>query len=83
MAMRPRKRAKVSGRALAEEILRRAGKVDETGARVLPYVIHLSDPPTPGERLQLAAVRLLGKPVAIMPTPCATVEEWLERCAPQ
>jgi hypothetical protein len=82
MAKRPKKQAEVSSRDLAEEIVRRAGKVDETGARVLPYVIHLSDPPTPGERLQLAAVQLLGKTVAIVPTPCATVEEWLARYAP-
>ena len=66
-------------RAVAEEILRRAGKVDEHGNRVLPYVIHLSEPPTASQRLQLAAVRLLGRPVAIMPVPCATVEEWAER----
>jgi hypothetical protein len=80
---KPRRRLNsLSAHDLAEEIVRRASKVDEAGASILPYVIHLSDPPTAQERLQLAAVRLLGKPVAIMPTPCATVEEWLARYAP-
>jgi hypothetical protein len=44
-----------------------------------PYVIRLSDPPTPQERLQLAAARLQRTPVAIMPHKCETMENWVER----
>ena len=77
---RPRRRAgKPSAREIAEEIIRRASKLDDSGEPILPYVIHLSDPPTAHERLQLAAVRLLKHPVVIAPHPCATVEEWVKR----
>jgi len=50
--------------------------------RVVSYVIRLSNPPTASERLQLLAARLLRSPVAIMPTKCATSEEWLTRYGP-
>jgi RecA-family ATPase len=39
------------------------------------------DPPKACERLQLAAARILRRPIAIMPAKCLTVEEWLERYA--
>jgi hypothetical protein len=52
---------------LAAEIVRRAGG---------RAVVHLSEPPTPIERLQLLAARLEGKPVAIMPRPFKSLEEW-------
>jgi hypothetical protein len=39
----------------------------------------LSEPPTPLERLQLMAARLLQRPVAIVPHPCKTTDEWMER----
>ena len=55
---------------LAAEIVRRAGG---------GVVVRLSEPPTPLERLQLMAARLLGKPIAIMPHPCKTTDEWMER----
>jgi hypothetical protein len=42
-------------------------------------VIRLSDPPTGLEQLQLAMARKLEQPVAIMPHPSATAEEWIER----
>ena len=78
MAKPPKKRSKHSARDIAEEIVRRA-IVGEPGRERLPYVLHLSDPPTQHQRLQLAAVRLMRHPVAIMPVPCATVQEWVER----
>ena len=43
------------------------------------HVIRLSVPPTPSERLQLAAARLQRIPIAIMPMPCRTMDEWLQR----
>lgn len=63
-----RPRLRVEAHDLAAEIVRRAG-VD------LGYVVHLSDPPTNRERLLLAAHKLMGKPFAIMPEPCSSVEE--------
>jgi ribosomal protein L36 len=65
--------AALDARVIAAEIVRRAGRV---------YVIRLSDPPTASERLQLMAARLLRTPIAIMPTKCVTVDEWLARYGP-
>jgi len=62
-------------RDLATEIVRRAVDGDKT----LPYVVSLSEPPTPKEQLLLAACRLVRQPIAIMPTKCDTVEEWVQR----
>jgi hypothetical protein len=59
-------------RELAAEIIRRAGDI---------CIIRLSDPPTSLQRLQLAAARLQGSPIALMPVRCHTVDEWLERYA--
>ena len=39
------------------------------------YVLRLSDPPTPVERLQLLAARLECRPIAIMPHWCNSIEE--------
>jgi hypothetical protein len=63
---------------LAEEIVRRAleGRAD------LPYVVCLSEPPTPEEQLLLAACRLMRRPIAVMQTKCESVEEWVERHGP-
>jgi hypothetical protein len=73
--------AKADPRDLALEIVRRAragnGTPDRDGR--LPYVVQFSDPPTARERLQLAACRILQRPIAIMPAKCLTVEEWAER----
>lgn len=48
-------------------------------AATLPYVVRLSDPPTPHERLQLSACQILRHPIAIVPVACANMEEWLDR----
>jgi hypothetical protein len=69
-----RRRLKVEAHDVAAEIIRRAGSDTNLG-----YVIHFSDPPTIQERLRLAAFRLAGRPFAIMPKPCSSVEEWLSR----
>ena len=66
-----------SPRDIAAEIVRRVASANaETGGG---YVVRLSDPRTPGERLQLLAARLERRPIAIMPHKCATMEEWLAR----
>ena len=75
MSKRPRPRA--NARDLAFEIVRRAAAVG--GNDSTPYVVRLSDPPTAHERLQLAAVRILRRPIAIMPAKCLTVGEWIAR----
>jgi hypothetical protein len=69
-----RPRLNAAAHDIAAEIIRRAG-----GEANLGYVAHLSDPPTVQERLILAAFKLAGQPFAVMPTPCASVEEWLGR----
>jgi hypothetical protein len=73
--------AKVEARDLAAEIIRRARATGDSsdGSDLLPYVVRLSDPPTPHERLQLAACRILRHPIAVMPATCLTVQEWSER----
>jgi hypothetical protein len=68
------RRLKIEPHDVAAEIIRRAG-----GNANLGYVVHLSDPPTVQERLIFAASRLAGQPFAILPKPCASVEEWLNR----
>ena len=60
---------------IAAEIIRRAAAVSGGS----DYVVRLSKPPTPNERLQLLAARLERRPIAIMPHKCSTVDEWLER----
>jgi hypothetical protein len=60
---------------IAAEVIRRA-KDDDDRDR---YVVRLSDPPTPQERLQLLAARLQRRPIAIMPHKCATMDEWTAR----
>jgi hypothetical protein len=67
--------AKVEARDLAAEVIRRARTTGDSsdGSDLLPYVVRLSDPPTPHERLQLAACRILRHPIAIMPATCLTV----------
>jgi hypothetical protein len=68
---------------IAAEIVRRAVASSQgaDGAGRL-YVVHLSDPPTASERLKLAAARLMSWPIALMPEPCRTADEWLRRFAP-
>jgi hypothetical protein len=41
--------------------------------------IRLSEPPTPGERLQLIAAHLERRPIVILPHKCETIDEWLDR----
>jgi hypothetical protein len=76
MPSRSRKR-RPTAHDVAAEIIRRVTAANaQTGGG---YVIRLSDPPTPGERLQLLAARLERRPIAIMPHKGKTVEEWLGR----
>jgi hypothetical protein len=70
----PRPRLRVEAHDIAAEIIRRAG-----GDAKLGYVVNLSEPPTVKERLLLAAFSLAGQPFAIMPKPCSSVQEWLNR----
>ena len=44
------------------------------------YVIHVSDPPTAAEQLEIANAT---GPIAIVPHPCKTVEEWIAIHAPK
>jgi hypothetical protein len=65
-----------SPRDIAAEIVRRVASTNAvTGGG---YVVRVSDPPTPQERLQLLAARLQGRSIAIIPHKCKTVREWLE-----
>jgi hypothetical protein len=72
-----KRRSRASAGDLTEEIVGRASH----GRPDLPYVVCLSDPPTPKEQLLLAACRLMRKPIAVMPAKCETVEECVERHA--
>jgi hypothetical protein len=76
-----RKSAKVEPRDLAAEVIRRvrASTANSDNPDCLPYVVHLSEPPTAEERLQLMACRLMRQPIVIVPGKCLTVEEWVQR----
>jgi hypothetical protein len=70
-----RRRPRLGAHDIAAEIIRRASSEDGHPR----YVIRLSKPPTPTERLQLMAAHLERRPIAIMPRKCSSVEEWLGR----
>jgi hypothetical protein len=67
--------------AAALEFVRREALRSGREIRAVLRLIRVSDPPTPSEKLLLAAVRLLRSPHAIMPYPCQTVGEWMQRYA--
>jgi len=67
-------RLRAAGLAVFRAVERVAGFVLS-----LSDVVRLSNPPRAHERLQLAASRILRRPIAIMPVKCLTVDEWIER----
>jgi hypothetical protein len=71
------RRAPPNAHELAAEIIRRTNAGNNCS-----QVIHLHEPPETRELFQLAAARILRQTVAIVPTKCATIEEWLERYGP-
>lgn len=74
------RRAPLQTRDIAAEILRRVREANtSTGSG---YVVRLSEPPTPQERIQLLAAHLERRPIVIMPHKCKTVEEWMARYDP-
>jgi hypothetical protein len=72
-----RSASKANAQDLAAEIIRRVRASSALGA--LPYVVHVSDPPTAEERLQLAACRLMAQPIVIVPGKCLTIAEWVQQ----
>lgn len=64
-------------REVLSEIIRRTGSTDD--ALACGHVVRLHIPPTPHERMQLLAARLLKVPIVVMPDKCRTVEEWFEQ----
>jgi hypothetical protein len=74
------KRTKASAQDIAAEIIRRV-RASSANQGDLLYVVHLSDPPTAEQRLQLAACRLLQQPIVIVPGKCLSLDEWVERYA--
>ena len=81
--MSKRNAAKANAQDIATEIIRRvmASKANSGGLGTLPFVVHLSKPPTAEEQLQLAACRLMQQPIVIVPGKCLTIEEWVQRYA--
>ncbi len=77
--------SKANAQDVAAEIIRRvrAGTANSGSRGGLPYVVHLSDPPTAEERLQLAACRLMRQPIVIVPGKCLTIEEWVKKYGEQ
>ena len=76
MPSRSRKQ-RPTGHDIAAEIIRRVTAANaETGGG---YVVRLSDPPTPKERLQVLAAHLERRPIVIMPHKCQSIGEWLAR----
>jgi len=75
--MSKRSKTRVDVREVAAEIVRRAAGADGNGSS--RYVVRRSDPPTAHEQLQLAAARILRRPIAIMPAKRLSVGEWIAR----
>ena len=77
--------SKANAQDVAAEIIRRvrAGTANSDSPSGLPYVVHLSAPPTAEERLQLAACRLMRQPIVIVPGKCLTIEEWVKKYGEQ
>ena len=71
--------AEAEQRAAALEIARREALRSGRTVRGVLSLIRVSDPPTPAEQLLLAASRILRIPHAIMPQPCQSVAEWMQR----
>ena len=65
-----------SPRDIAAEIVRR---VSSANAVTGGYVVRLSDPPTPQERLQVLAAHLERRAIVIMPHKCPSIEIWVSR----
>ena len=74
--------SKANAQDLAAEIIRRV-RAGTANSGALPYVVHLNEPPTAKERLQLVACPLMQQPIAIVPGKCLTIEEWVEKYAKQ
>jgi hypothetical protein len=66
-----------SPRDIAAEIVRRVSSANAVAGG--GYVVRLSDPPTPKERLQVLAAHLERRPIVIMPHKCQSIGEWLAR----
>ena len=64
-------------RDIAAEIVRHVAEANAQTGR--GYVVRLSEPPTPQERLQLMAARLQRTPIVIMQHKCSSMEEWIAR----
>jgi hypothetical protein len=75
MAARAKRRHRHDPRDVVAEIVRRATPSGHL------HVVRLSDPPTERQRLQLMAARLLRTPIVVMPMPCNSINEWMERYA--
>jgi hypothetical protein len=61
---------------VAAEIIRLAAPLAHLGGEGndFPYVVRLSNTPKPREQLQLAASRILRRPIAIMPVKCSPIQ---------
>jgi hypothetical protein len=68
--------------AAALEIVRREALRSGKSLRGVLSLVRVSNPPTPSERLLLAAVRVLKSPHVIMPQRCYTMAEWCHRYVP-
>ena len=67
----------LSPRDIAAEIVRRVAEANaSTGSG---YVIRLSKPPTPQERMQLLAAHLERRAIVIMPHKCQSIGQWVAR----
>lgn len=72
--MPTRSKPRPSPRDIAAEIIRRATSPD--GGK--SYVVRLSEPPTPAERLHLIAAHLERRSIVILPHKCS-MQEWMVR----
>jgi hypothetical protein len=61
---------------MSQNLHTRVARLEQRRAPRRQYVVRVSDPKTPGDYTAIAAD---GRPVAVLPHKCGSVEEWAAR----
>jgi hypothetical protein len=59
----------------------RIAKLEEFRKPRVGYVVRVSDPTTGGENEEIKAACREGRPIAVLPRECASIDEWAARYA--
>ncbi len=61
---------------MSQNLHTRVAKLEQRRAPRRQYVVRVSDPKTPGDYTAIAAA---GRPVAVLPHKCGSIQEWAAR----